>query len=146
MRGKTRPQVSMLALVSIDSLVPPRHPLREMKPVVDGILQELSPVFSSMYAADGRPSVPPERLLKSMVLMALYGVRSERLFCEQLGYNMLFRWFLDMDMTDKVFVPTGVDLALSGAFMRPPGPAFARWVGAASWLGSSEMTLRETGG
>jgi transposase len=106
MRGKTRPQVSMLALVSIDSLVPPRHPLREMKPVVDGILQELSPVFSSMYAADGRPSVPPERLLKSMVLMALYGVRSERLFCEQLGYNMLFRWFLDMDMTDKVFVPT----------------------------------------
>lgn len=98
----------MLALVSIDSMVPLRHPLREMKPLVDGILKDLSPVFDSMYAEDGRgrPSVPPERLLKSMVLMALYGVRSERLFCEQLGYNMLFRWFLDMDMTDKVFVPT----------------------------------------
>lgn len=96
----------MLALVSIDSMVPPRHPLRKMKPIVDRLLKDLSPVFDTMYAEDGRPSVPPERLLKSMVLMALFGVRSERLFCEQLGYNMLFRWFLDMDMTDKVFVPT----------------------------------------
>jgi len=106
MRGKAKSQPSMLALVSMESLVPPKHPLRELKPLVDAILRELSPVFDSMYAEDGRPSVPPERLLKSMVLMALYGVRSERLFCEQLGYNMLFRWFLDMDMTDKVFVPT----------------------------------------
>ncbi len=96
----------MLALVSLESLVPPRHPLRKMKPLVDGILKDLSPVFDTMYAADGRPSVPPERLLKAMVLMALFGVRSERLFCEQLGYNMLYRWFLDMDMTDKVFAPT----------------------------------------
>ena len=106
MRGKARSQPSMLALVSIDSLVPPRHPLRQLKPLVDQILKGLSSDFDSMYAVDGRPSVPPERLLKAMVLMALYGVRSERLFCEQLGYNMLFRWFLDMDMTDKVFVPT----------------------------------------
>ena len=106
MRGKTRSHPSMLALVSMESLVPPRHPLRQLKPVLDGILKDLSPVFDSMYAEDGRPSVPPERLLKAMVLMALFGVRSERLFCEQLGYNMLFRWFLDMDMTDKVFVPT----------------------------------------
>ncbi len=106
MRGKARSQPSMLALVSIDSLVPPRHPLRQLKPLVDQILKGLSADFDSMYAVDGRPSVPPERLLKAMVLMALYGVRSERLFCEQLGYNMLFRWFLDMDMTDKVFVAT----------------------------------------
>ncbi len=106
MRGKTRSQTSMLALVSLDSLVPPRHPLRRVKPMVDGILKDLSPVFDSMYAEDGRPSVPPERLLKSTVLMALYSVRSERMFCEQLGYNMLFRWFLDMEMSEKVFAPT----------------------------------------
>jgi transposase len=106
MRGKTRKQPSMLALVSLESLVPPRHPLRTLKPLVDKILKDLSPVFDSMYATDGRVSVPPERLLKSTVLMALYSVRSERLFCEQLGYNMLYRWFLDMDMTEKVFVPT----------------------------------------
>jgi len=96
----------MLALVSLESLVPPRHPLRAVKPLVDELLAELSPVFDEMYAATGRPSVPPERLLKATVLMALYSVRSERLFCEQLGYNMLFRWFLDMDMTEKVFAPT----------------------------------------
>jgi transposase len=106
MRGKTRPQPSMLALVSIESLVPLRHPLRELKPLVDRVLKDMSPTFDAMYAEDGRVSVPPERLLKAMVLMALYGVRSERLFCEQLGYNLLFRWFLDMDMTEKVFVPT----------------------------------------
>jgi len=96
----------MLALVSLESLVPPRHPLRAVKPLVDELLAELSSVFDEMYADTGRPSVPPERLLKATVLMALYSVRSERMFCEQLGYNMLFRWFLDMDMTEKVFAPT----------------------------------------
>jgi transposase len=59
-----------------------------------------------MYSSEGRPSIPPERLLKSMLLMALYTVRSERLFCEQLDYNLLFRWFLDMDMVEQSFVPT----------------------------------------
>lgn len=71
--------------------------------MVDEILQDLDPVFDEMYAETGRPSVPPERLLKSTLLMALYSVRSERQFCEQLAYNMLFIWFLDMDMTDKPF-------------------------------------------
>ena len=67
---------------------------------------ELSPTFDGMYASTGRPSIPPERLLKSMLLMALYTVRSERLFCEQLDYNLLFRWFLDMDMEEPSFDPT----------------------------------------
>jgi transposase len=66
----------------------------------------LSPVFDEMYAATGRPSIPPERLLKATLLMALYTVRSERLLCEQLDYNLLFRWFLDMDMVEESFVPT----------------------------------------
>ena len=106
MRGKTPVQTSMLALVSLESMIPPEHPLRKIKPIVDDALRQLSPTFDAMYADGGRPSVPPERLLKAMVLMALYSVRSERLFCEQLGYNMLFRWFLDMGMTESAFVPT----------------------------------------
>jgi transposase len=64
---------------------------------------ELSPVFEEMYAAKGRPSVPPERLLKGSLLMAFYSVRSERFFCEQLDYNLMFRWFLDMSMVEDSF-------------------------------------------
>ena len=96
----------MLALVSIDSLVPERHILRQVKPLVDSILRDLSPTFDAMYAQDGRPSVPPERLLKAMLLMAFFSVRSERMLCEQIGYNMLFRWFLDMDLTEAAFDAT----------------------------------------
>lgn len=96
----------MMCLVSVEQWVPARHPLRRLKPQVDRLLAELSPLFDEMYATVGRPSVPPEHLLKAMVLMALFSVRSERQFCEQLGYNLLFRWFLDMDMTDVPFDPT----------------------------------------
>jgi transposase len=74
-----------------------------VKELADAALRELSPVFDAMYSTSGRDSVPPERLLKASVLMALYSVRSERLFCEQLGYNLLFRWFLDMDMSEPPF-------------------------------------------
>lgn len=93
----------MLALVSMDGLVPEDHPLRRVKALADELLRDLDPVFARMYSSVGRPSVAPERLLKSMVLMALYSIRSERQFCEQLGYNMLFRWFLDMSMMDQPF-------------------------------------------
>lgn len=96
----------MLALVSLESLIPSEHPLRRIKPFADAVLRELSPTFDAMYAEGGRPSVPPERLLKAFLLMALYSVRSERMFCEQLGYNMLFRWFLDMEMAERAFDPT----------------------------------------
>jgi transposase len=71
--------------------------------MADASLRELSDVFDAMYAEGGRPSVPPERLLKAMLLMALYSVRSERMLCEQLAYNMLFRWFLDMDLVEDPF-------------------------------------------
>jgi transposase len=69
--------------------------------MADEILRSLSPTLEAMYAAGGRPSIPPERLLKATILMALHTVRSERQFCEQLNYNLLFRWFLDMDMTEQ---------------------------------------------
>jgi len=79
------------------------HPLRRVKELADAALTRLSPLFDEMYSAIGRPSIPPERLLKSSLLMALHTVRSERLFCEQLDYNLLFRWFLDMDAAEPSF-------------------------------------------
>jgi len=103
MRGHRKQQPSMLCMVSPESVVPKDHPIRKIKKLADEALKELSPVFDRMYSEAGRPSIPPERLLKSMLLMALFSVRSERLFSEQLGYNLLFRWFLDMDMTEEVF-------------------------------------------
>lgn len=93
----------MLCLISAESRVPQDHPLRAVKALADAALKRLSPVFDAMHADTGRPSVPPERLLKGMLLIALYSVRSERQFCEQLEYNLLFRWFLEMDMLEEAF-------------------------------------------
>ena len=106
MRGAETKQATMLSLLSPEHRVPQRHPLRAVKALADAALTELSPVFDEMYSAVGRPSIPPERLLKASLFMALYTVRSERLFCEQLDYNLLFRWFLDMNMDEKSFDPT----------------------------------------
>ncbi len=106
MRGENTKQSSMLMLMSPETRVPATHPLRSIKRLADAALVKLSPVFDEMYSSNGRPSIPPERLLKSMLLIALYTVRSERQFCEQLDYNLLFRWFLDMDMAEPSFDPT----------------------------------------
>jgi transposase len=100
-RGTDQQQTSMLTLVTPDRRVPADHPLRRIKALADQALAALSPTFDEMYSKVGRPSVPPERLLKATLLMAFYSVRSERLFCEQLDYNLLFRWFLDMDMVEE---------------------------------------------
>lgn len=96
----------MLCLVSPDSRVPTDHPLRAIRRLADEALRALSPEFDAMYAETGRPSVPPERLLKASLLVALYSIRSERQLCEQLEYNLLFRWFLDMDMMEPAFDAT----------------------------------------
>lgn len=103
MRGRKTPQTTMLSLVTPEQRVPQSHPLRRLKELADEALRALSSSFDAMYAGGGRPSVPPERLLKATLLMALYSVRSDRLFCEQLDYNLLFRWFLDMDMVEESF-------------------------------------------
>src|SRR5688500_5951199 len=91
MRGRREPQATMLAFVDLEERVPRNHPLRVIRQHADRALSELSPVFDQMYAAGGRPSIPPERLLKASLLISLYSVRSERAFCEQLDYNLLFR-------------------------------------------------------
>jgi transposase len=105
MRGRQDPQVSMLAFVDMETRVPLDHPLRTIKRFADAALTKLSPLFDELYAADGtgRPSIPPERLLKASLLMSLYSVRSERAFCEELDYHLLFRWFLDMDLVEPSF-------------------------------------------
>ena len=105
MRGRTKPQTSMLAFIDPESRIPANHPLRTIKQFADAALAELSPQFDRLYAADGqgRPSIPPERLLKASLLMSLFSVRSERAFCEALDYDLRFRWFLDMDLVEPSF-------------------------------------------
>jgi len=83
--------------------VPADHPLRAIRALADEALVALGDGFDAMYADGGRPSVPPERLLKGALLIALYSIRSERPLCGQLQYNLLFRWFLDMDMLEPAF-------------------------------------------
>ena len=106
MRGSTTRQIPMLSTLTPEQLVPADHPLRRIKVIVDRALAELSPVFDAMYAVNGRASIPPEHLLKGCLLIALYSIRSERQFCEQLQYNLLFKWFLDMDVETPAFDAT----------------------------------------
>ena len=103
MRGEAERQIGMLTLVTPEQRVRDDHPLRRVKPLAEAALKDLSPTFEKMYSKTGRPSIPPERLLKATLLMALYTVRSERLFCEQLDYNLLFRWFLDKGLDEASF-------------------------------------------
>jgi len=103
MRGSMKSQPELVCLISPESVVPKAHPIRIIKKHLDEVLRRMSPLFDAMYAAQGRPSIPPERLLKAKVLIALFSVRSENLFIEQLHYNLLYRWFLDMDLSESVF-------------------------------------------
>lgn len=103
MRGKVEKQITMLSSLTPDQLVPQGHPIRHIKPIVDNALNELSPIFNRMYAEMGRPSIPPEHLLKSCLLIALYSIRSERQFCERLQYDLLFKWFLGLNIMDPAF-------------------------------------------
>ena len=98
MRGQLDPQSSMFHYFSPESRVPAEHPLRKVKKLADRALGAISAELDTLYSETGRPSIPPERLLKGQLLIALYSVRSDRQFCEQLDYNILFRWFLDMDL------------------------------------------------
>ena len=106
MRGSTARQTTMFTVADPGDLIPTQHPIRRIRPFVDAALERLEPAFEAMYAKVGRPSIPPEQLLKASVLMALYSIRSERQFCEQLQYNLLFKWFLDMNVEDAAFDAT----------------------------------------
>jgi transposase len=86
--------------------VPKEHPLRAIRALVDDVLREMSREFDGLYARVGRPSIPPERLLRAQLLQIFYSIRSERLLMEQLDYNLLFRWFVGMDMDEPIWAPT----------------------------------------
>jgi len=103
MRGFESNQEGLFSYISPEARVPADHPLRAIRVYADEALRRMSRVFNAMYADGGRLSVPPETLLKSTLLMALYSVRSERLFCEMLEYNLLFRWFLALGIDDAAF-------------------------------------------
>jgi transposase len=100
MRGEVDPQAGLFSYFSPESRVPAEHPLRAIKAGTDAVLKELSAELDGLYASTGRPSIPPERLLKGQLLIALYSVRSDRQFCQMLDYNILFRWFLDMSLDE----------------------------------------------
>lgn len=103
MRGDLKDSPQMFCMFRLEEKIRPNHPLRAIKKTCDEILKSMNGTFESMYARTGRPSIPPEILLKSQLLIALYTVRSDRLFCEKLDYDFLFRWFLDMDGDETSF-------------------------------------------
>ncbi len=102
MRGPDEQTGNMFSYLSPEQRVRPDHPLRAIRTMTDHVLRELSPRFRRMYSDIGRPSIPPEQLLRALLLQALYTVRSERLLVEQLQYNLLFRWFVGMDMDEPI--------------------------------------------
>ena len=103
MRGEDQQQQAMFSYLSPEARVPKEHPLRPIRFMVDNALAELAPLFREMYSHTGRPSIPPEQLLRALLLQVLYTIRSERMLVEQLDYNLLFRWFVGLSMDDKVW-------------------------------------------
>jgi transposase len=103
MRGKKQAQRQFVAMIDVNARIPQGHPIREIKRLSDDVFSRLSPRFEAMYSEIGRPSIPPERLLGARLLMALFSVPSERAFCERLRYDLLFQWFLDLELEEEPF-------------------------------------------
>ena len=106
MRGDNEQQVGMYSYIMPEQRVPADHPLRPIRKMTDEIFKQLSPRFAQLYSHTGRPSIAPERLLRALLLQVLYSVRSERMLMEQLEYNLLFRWFVGLNMDDRVWDAT----------------------------------------
>ena len=103
MRSPDVQQLGMFSYVSVEDRVPTDHPIRKLRVLVDTILGELDGLLGERYAEGGRPSIPPERILRASLLQVVYSVRSERLLMEQMNYNLLFRWFVGLNMDDAVW-------------------------------------------
>ena len=106
MRGSDTRSGELFSYVDLDQRVPAKHPLRKIRQLVNDVLASLDAEFSMLYSAFGRESIPPERLLRALLLQALFTIRSERQLMEQLDYNLLFRWFVGLGIDDPVWVPT----------------------------------------
>lgn len=103
MRGEINQQAQMFSYVDLESRVPKNHPIRKIRQIIDMALVELEPAFQQMYSHLGRPSIPPEQLLRALLLQILYSIRSERLLMERIDYDLLFRWFIGLGMDDPVW-------------------------------------------
>jgi transposase len=106
MRGSFRDQGGLFSYISPESRVPETHPLRRVRQLVREVLHELSPSLGRLYATEGRPSIPPEQLLSSLLLQVFYSIRSERQLTEQLDYNLMYRWFVGLSPDEAVWDPT----------------------------------------
>jgi transposase len=106
MRGTDQQQGHVFSYISPEQRVRKDHPLRPIRTMVDKVLKELSPEFNKMYSKVGRPSIPPEQLLRALLLQMLYSVRSERMLIEEIDYNILFRWFVGLNLDDAVWDAT----------------------------------------
>jgi len=103
MRGESNPQSSLFSYVSLESRIPENHPIRKVRKIVDQALEEMEPEFEGMYSSNGRPSIPPEQLIRALLLQILFSIRSERQLMERLDYDLMFRWFVGLGMDDSVW-------------------------------------------
>lgn len=106
MRGETSKQSELFSYVSLESRIPADHPIRKIRKVVDKALADMDSAFDDMYSLTGRPSIPPEQLIRALLLQILFTIRSERQLMERLDYDLMFRWFVGLGMDDKVWHPT----------------------------------------
>ncbi|MGH7175839.1 MAG: IS5 family transposase [Tepidisphaeraceae bacterium] len=106
MRGRFEDQGGLFSYVSPEQRVPAKHPLRRVRALVRDVLKEMSRTFATLYASEGRPSIPPEQLLSALLLQVFHGIRSERQLMEQLDYNLLYRWFVGLSPDDPVWDAT----------------------------------------
>ena len=107
MRGDDQKlQPGMFSYVALEDRIPQEHPLRAIRILVDQVLTGMSKQFDRLYSEVGRPSIPPERLLRALLSQVFYSIRSENLLMEQLDYNLLFRWFVGLEIDDRVWDPT----------------------------------------
>ena len=148
MRGHDDQQEGMFSYISLEKRVPEDHPLRRVRRMTDAALQSMSLLFAKLYSPMGRPSIAPERLLRALLLQAFYSVRSERLLMEQLDYNILFRWFVGLNLDDAVWVPTvftkNRDRLLEGEVAKEFLARVVQQARAQGWAGDEHFTVDGT--
>ena len=148
MRGAEPGQRVMFSYVDLEQRVPDDHPLRAIQALVEPVLRELSPRFAALYAESGRPSIPPEQLLRALLLQVLYTIRSERQLMEQLDYNLLFRWFVGLGMDAPVWHPTTFtknrDRLLAGQIAEAFFAGVLRQAGSRALLSDEHFTVDGT--
>ena len=148
MRGKDQDQSGMFSYVSPEQRVPPDHPLRAIRRVTDGVFAGMSKELGKLYSKRGRQSIPPEKLLRALLLQVLFGIRSERQLMEQLNYNLLFRWFVGLQMDDAVWDASTFsknrERLLDGDIARVFFDAVLEQVGQAGLLSDEHFTVDGT--